>query len=135
MVPEHFSPLFRSSPFLDVLGPLYCCEDTSTADARWVLGMMVDTKHCNGRGTLHGGVISSLADAALGYNAAFTHSPPQGLVTASLNVEFTGKAEEGDWLEVHCDIYKRGRSLVYGHAFFWCDARRIAHTSGVFLVA
>lgn len=128
-VAEGFEPLFRSSPYLDLIGPVYCRK---RSHGGWKVGMCVAEKHCNGRGTLHGGVISSLADVALGYNAAFIGSVPQALVTINLNVDFTGSAFVDDWLEVHCDVYKQGRSLIYGNAFFLRGDERIGRANAIF---
>ena len=60
-VPEGFEPLFRSSPFLDLLGPFY----NKLTGKELVLGFFASEKHCNSRGIVHGGVLSSLADVAL----------------------------------------------------------------------
>ena len=65
--PEGFEPLFRTSPFLDLLGPLY----NKKTEHCLVIGLKVQQKHCNARELVHGGVFSGLADIALGYNAAF----------------------------------------------------------------
>ncbi|MEK8081726.1 PaaI family thioesterase [Pseudomonas sp. XK-1] len=62
MIPPGFTPLFRSSPFLDLLGPIH----NQQTDAGLVIGLRAEAKHCNARGLVHGGVLSSLADIAIG---------------------------------------------------------------------
>jgi acyl-coenzyme A thioesterase PaaI-like protein len=49
--PDGFTPLFRTSPFLDALGPFHRRRDGRAL----VLGVRVAEKHCNARGTAHGG--------------------------------------------------------------------------------
>ena len=66
--PEGFEPLFRTGPFLDLIGPFY----NKHQDQELIVGFEVLEKHCNGRGFAHGGVLSSVADIALGYNCAFS---------------------------------------------------------------
>lgn len=88
MIPEGFTPLFRSSAFLDLLGPIY----NQRIDAGLVIGLRAEAKHCNARGLVHGGVLSSLADVALGYNSAFAEEPPTPLVTSSLTIDYAGTA-------------------------------------------
>ena len=85
--PGDFRPLFRTSPALDLVGPLYC------------------------RGTVHGGILATLADVALGYAMAFASDPPRSLVTANLTLDFAGTAKMGEWLEAHVDVQKQGSRL------------------------
>ncbi len=131
MIPDGYEPLFRSSPFLDVIGPVYCRKRHSGG---WKIGVRVADKHCNGRGTLHGGVLSALADIALGYNAAFGQDAPRALATVSLTIDYTASAYVDDWLELECDLFKQGRSLVYGNAFFWRGGERIARANAIFRI-
>jgi len=67
-LPREFRPLFRTSPVLDLIGPLYCRGE----GADLVIGLRVEAKHCNARGTVHGGILATLADVALGYTMGFS---------------------------------------------------------------
>ena len=93
-IPDTFAPIFRSSPFLELLGPIY----SSDTDSGTKIGFMAKEKHCNARGVVHGGVLTSLADIALGYNAAFGQQPPVPMVTANLTVDYAGSARLDDWM-------------------------------------
>ena len=129
-IPTGFTPLFRSSPFLDLLGPLYNKKN----DATLVIGFRAEQKHCNARETVHGGVFSSIADVALGYNAAFNGAEPVPMVTASLTIDYVGAAKLGDWIEAHTDVQKVGRSMAFANCYFIVNDKRIARASGVFNV-
>src|ERR1051325_884017 len=87
-VPEGFAPLFRSSPFLNTVGPIYGKGEGSDL----IIGLRVAEKHTNARGIAHGGVLAPLADIALGYCLAFHTDPPQSLVTTNLTLDFAGSA-------------------------------------------
>ena len=50
--PPGFAPLFRTSPVLDLIGPLY----SRGRGAGLAIGFRVEAKHCNARGTIHGGI-------------------------------------------------------------------------------
>jgi acyl-coenzyme A thioesterase PaaI-like protein len=65
-IPEGFLPLFRTSPFLDTLGPFFYRPTASS----FVIGLRIASKHANARGSAHGGLIFTLADIALGYTAS-----------------------------------------------------------------
>jgi acyl-coenzyme A thioesterase 13 len=74
--PAGFEPLFRTSPFTEMIGPLLSTGKGKDLET----GMHVQEKHCNARGAIHGGVLATLADVALGYTMAFsTDSPGKGI--------------------------------------------------------
>jgi len=130
-VPAGFEPLSRSSPALDLIGPVHA----SGAGADLVLGLCVELKHCNSRGTIHGGILATLADVALGHATAFSTEPPTALTTASLMLDYAGAAKIGDWIEVHVDIQKLGSRLAFANAYITLDGQRIVRASAVFAVA
>jgi acyl-coenzyme A thioesterase 13 len=129
-IPAGFAPIFRTSPFLETIGPLY----STGSGALLVIGMRVQEKHTNARGTLHGGVLASIADVALGYGLATSTSTPTSMVTASLSVDFAGSAKAGDWVETSIDIQKVGSRMAFANVYFSVGNERIARASGVFLV-
>lgn len=129
-VPAGFERVKRSSGFSDVLGPIY----QKTDDAGRVFAIRADARHCNARGHVHGGVLCSLADIAMGYSTALSTSPPTPIVTASLSIDYAGKSEQGDWIEVRTDVHKVGRSLAYANCFLHVGRVRIARASAVFSI-
>ena len=131
MAPEGYQPLFRTSPYVELIGPLYSRGEGAALQ----IGLRAERKHCNQRGTVHGGILATLADIALGYAMAFATTPPANLVTANLSLDFAGAAREGDWLETRVDIQKQGRRLAFGNCYITRDAERIVRASAVFLVA
>ncbi len=130
-VPHGFKPLLRTSPLLDLIGPVYARGEGRNL----VLGLRAETKHCNARGTVHGGMLATLADVALGYTMAFSSDPPARLVTANLSLDFAGAAKAGDWLEAHVDIQKQGSRLSFANCYITVEGERIVRASAVFLVA
>lgn len=131
MVPQGFKPLFRSSPAIELIGPLYSRGES----ADLVIGLRAERKHCNMRGTVHGGILATLADITLGYSLAFSTDPPTAAATANLSLDFAGAAKEGDWLEASVDFHKLGSRLAFGNCYITVDGNRIARASAVFLVA
>jgi uncharacterized protein (TIGR00369 family) len=130
-IPEGFAPLFRSSPFLDVIGPIYGKGEGKDL----IVGLRIEEKHTNARGLAHGGIFATLADIALGYCLAFYTDPPQSLMTTNLSLDFAGSARIGDWVEVKVDIQKSGSRLAFANAYVFVGDQRIVRASAVFLVA
>lgn len=130
MIPHGFELLFRSSPFLDLLGPFYYREN----DDGFIVGIRVQEKHANARGLAHGGLFMALADIALGYSAAFSKDPPLKLVTTSLATDFAGSAKVGDWLEATVDVHKTGSRLVFANSYISVGEKRVVRASASFLI-
>ena len=105
--PPGFEPLFRSSPFLETVGPFFYRKEP---DGTFVVAVRVLPKHANARGSAHGGLLLTLLDIALGYRAAFSQDPPAALTTASISADFVGSPKLGDWVEAHVDVHKIGRA-------------------------
>ncbi|MCT7295326.1 PaaI family thioesterase [Ralstonia sp. CHL-2022] len=132
-VPPGFVLLNKPSPFLTMLGPVYA----KGMGASMVMGFHVGHHHLNRRGILHGGVVASLADAALGYCLA---EPGEGtggalaMSTASLTVDFIASAGEGDWIEITPEGLRTGSRLAFAQALFHRGDRLIARASAVFAV-
>jgi acyl-coenzyme A thioesterase 13 len=125
-IPEGFVPLFRTSPFLDTLGPFFYRPTKSS------FGLRITSKHVNARGNAHGGLILTLADIALGYTASASTDPPLALTTINIAADLAGHAEVGDWLEADVDIQKIGRRLVFANAYLMVETERIARVSAIF---
>jgi uncharacterized protein (TIGR00369 family) len=129
-VPAGFAPLFRTSPYLETIGPLY----SKGQGGDLVVGLRIAEKHCNARGTAHGGLLATLADIALGYAAATSRTPMVALTTASLTLDYAGGAKLGDWLEARMEIQKLGTRMAFVSAYLCVGEERIVRASGTFLV-
>ena len=127
--PPGFAPLFRTSPFLETVGPLFYRKDAALG---LVIGLRVAEKHANARGIAHGGLLLTLADIALGYRTAFAQDPPVAMLTANLTADFAGSAKIGDWVEAHVDVQKIGSRLIFANAYLMVDGERIVRASAVF---
>lgn len=88
---------------LDLLGPIYA----RGSGLQLELGLLTDSRHANGRGTLHGGVLATLADVGMGYAMAFSSDPPQPLITASMTLDYLGAVQINEWLEVRLEYSKK----------------------------
>ena len=129
-IPDDFEPIFRTSPYTELIGPIY----QKKVSSELIVAIRAEEKHCNARGTVHGGVLASLEDIALGYNAAFSTEPATQMVTASQTIDYAGKAEKGDWIEIRTDVQKVGRSMAFANCYFHVKSKRIARASAVFTV-
>src|SRR5438105_658049 len=63
-------------------------EAKEIADGRAVLTLTAGPQHANPMGTLHGGVLCDVADAAMGIAFASTLAPDESLTTVELKINF-----------------------------------------------
>jgi acyl-coenzyme A thioesterase 13 len=127
-VNDGFTPYDRSSPFFDLIGPLL----SQRGEAGSEFALEIDDRHVNDRGFAHAGVLSSVADVALGYATAFSQDPPVPVVTTSLTIDFAGRATPGDTLIAAVDVQKVGRRIAFANCYLSVEGRRIARASAVF---
>ncbi len=134
-IPEGYSPHFRKSRFTDPWEPLF-----SRTLAREVsIGLVLSEAHCNSRGLVHGGLIASLADNAMGLScmAALqeeSRRAPGGLVTITLNTDYLGSAKIGQWLATDTHFVKTGGSICFADSLVRADGVPVARASATFKV-
>jgi uncharacterized protein (TIGR00369 family) len=127
-IPKGFERHFRQSPLTDPWEPLYSRRDGD----RFLLAVRIDRPHCNARGMAHGGLISALADNAMGLACVLASDGTDGAVTANLTVGFVGSAKAGQWLEVAAEPTKVGRTLGFAEARITADGELVARANAVF---
>jgi len=129
-IPAGFAPHDRKSPLTEPWEPLY----SRTAGETVVLGLRVGPAHTNSRGFVHGGLISALADNAMGLSCARRLGGVASLVTVNLNVDFLGAALVGQWLEFDTVFVRPGSTLCFAQAFVTADGQPCARANAVFRV-
>jgi uncharacterized protein (TIGR00369 family) len=127
-VPEGFSPHFRKSGLTDPWEPLY---SKKTAEAV-IMGLRAAPPHANSRGFVHGGLISALADNAMGLSCGLFLADIAGLVTVSLSVDFVSTARIGQWVEFRPTVIKTGKTLSFAQALVLADDKVCARANATF---
>jgi uncharacterized protein (TIGR00369 family) len=85
---------------------------TEIESGRAVFVMAVDERHHNPLGTLHGGVYTDLADAAMGWAYAATLAEGESFTTIELKINFL-RAVRQDTLTAEARVVKAGGTLGY----------------------
>jgi len=129
-IPPGFVKLDATSPFHELVGPLYEKRDGATV----TIGFVVAEKHKNRSGIVHGGMICTLTDFAMGRAAHMATGTPRRLVTTTLSVDFAGNARPGDWIEARVDVMRPGRRVAFVNCFVLHGAARIARASATFQI-
>ena len=130
IVPEGFERHTRRSGLTDPWEPIYARHAVRGVS----LAIRAGAAHANSRGFVHGGLITALADNAMGLSCGQQIANTSGLVTVSLSVDFVGFAKVGQWLEIRAEVVKTGKSLCFATALVLADDSACARASGVFKV-
>lgn len=129
-IPEGFERHDRKSPVTAPWEPIYRRYSGDTV----VLAIRAAEAHCNGRGFVHGGLISALADNAMGLSCARKMGDVASLVTVNLNVDFLASAHVGQWLEFDTVFVRPGGTLSFAQLFVTADGQPVARANAVFRV-
>jgi uncharacterized protein (TIGR00369 family) len=128
-VPAGFELSRRTSPFLDLIGPVY----TRTTERGILLGLRARTEHLNTRGFVHGAILAAMLDVVCARNcAALTEH--LSVVTVSLTVDYVAAARDGDWLEASAAVTRVGRRLAFADGRVDAAGKHVAKASAVFAV-
>ena len=132
-IAEGFRPVSRPrpNPFNDMIGPFY--ERRQDDDVS--LGLRIEERHCNSRGICHGGLLSALADVALGYATLAKTKGPTSFVTVQLSMDFAGAAKPGDWVESEADVQQAGMRLAFANGYLLVGDKRIVRASAIFALS
>lgn len=128
-VPDDFVPWKPTSRFMENiagLAPIYWRHSDRT------LALRIGAAHTNYFGIVHGGMLVTLADCALGHT--ISRECPALAVTAQLSVEFLRAVRVDDWLEATVHIDKLGRQLVNATCLLKVAGQTMLKANTVFCV-
>ncbi|MEO0436749.1 MAG: PaaI family thioesterase [Pseudomonadota bacterium] len=130
--PHGFERHTRTSAVTAPWEPIYALELVD----RVKLGLFIDNPHCNSRGFIHGGVIATLCDNAMGLSCGKViveaGGGQPGIVTINLSIDYVGAAKNGQWLEIDTDFVKTGRTICFARGRVLADEKVVAMASGTF---
>lgn len=129
-IPEGFERLQRGGPYVAGLGALYLRQDGEQT----VIAMRVTERHTNMRGIVHGGMLASVADTALGIGLTLACDGRQSFVTVSLTTDYLDAARPGDWLEAHVRVDRIGARVAFAGCHLLVADKPVLRATGVFAV-
>lgn len=106
--PEGFRETHLADPFEIHIGPVYERGDAPHK----TFALLIDKRHVNMRGIIHGGMLMTFADAALG-QSVWDHTDRAPSVTLNMQSQFLKPAKEGDLLTVAPQLVRKTKSLVF----------------------
>ncbi|WP_293948652.1 PaaI family thioesterase [Sneathiella sp.] len=128
-IPEGFRPFTSRGRYTEKIGPLYYREEGDS----FTYGFLADEGHANANGIVHGGMLISFLDEALG-QIIWRSVDRQRCATISLNCDFVASAKPGDWIETRATISKRGLAVVFIRGELVVGDRTILIADGIWKI-
>jgi len=82
------------------------------ANGRATVVLSAGPQHANPMGTLHGGILCDIADAAMGIAFASTLAPDESFTTVELKINFFRPIWQAE-LKAEATVVQRGRTVGY----------------------
>jgi uncharacterized protein (TIGR00369 family) len=87
-------------------------EVKDIADGRATVVLVAGPQHANPMGTLHGGILCDIADAAMGIAFASTLAPEESFTTVELKINFLRTVWQAQ-LKAEGTVVRRGGTIGY----------------------
>src|SRR4051812_14470417 len=97
-IPPGFRELTEAIGFAAANGPWF----EKVEDGRLIRGFRPGPQHANAHGIVHGGMLATFLDSAMG--SAVFHVLQRRCVTLRLSIDYLMPARLGDWLEAEAEV-------------------------------
>jgi len=116
------------------VGKLIGFQLTEAGDGRSVVTLQVGPQHANPMGTLHGGILCDIADAAMGIAFNSTLASTESFTTVELKINFFRPVWQSQ-LRAEGKVVRRGKTVGYSECEITDEnGRAIAKASSTCLV-
>jgi uncharacterized protein (TIGR00369 family) len=115
--------------FAALVGPIWARRD----EGGLAYGFLAEAKHANLRGVVHGGMLMTFADSALGriVAEALERRP---IATIQLDTHFLAPAKPGDFVEARGRIVRKTRSVVFVEGMLTVKGHGVSRSYGIWKV-
>ena len=106
------------------VGRLIGFEAKDIAEGRATVVLAAGPQHANPMGTLHGGILCDIADAAMGMAFASTLAPDESFTTVELKINFFRPVWQAE-LKAEGNVVQRGRTIGYVECLIVDEGNRL----------
>jgi len=112
VVPEKSATPHAAMQIRPPVGELIGFEVSEASEGHVVVLLQAGTRHFNPMGTVHGGILCDIADAAMGIAFATTLAPGESFTTVELKINFLRPVRNAQ-LHAAGRVVQRGRTIGY----------------------
>ena len=99
----------------------------------WRYGFLAEPRHRNMGGVVHGGILASIMDHALGKTVREAVRPLR-CATIQLDLHYLAPVMPGDFVEARGEIVRKTRSVVFVRGHLTVGGRQVLSASGIWKV-
>ena len=114
--------------YASLIGPLWHRPGANVEATRFA--MLADRRHVNFHSIVHGGMLMSFADTALGVTV-WEMADRQPCVTIQFGMQFLDAVQVGDFIEIDVEVLRRSSSVVFVRGTLRCGAKPVGAVEGV----
>lgn len=111
-VPDKSATLHAALQLRPPISELIGFAVSEASEGRVVVVLEAGTRHFNPMGTVHGGILCDIADAAMGIAFATTLAPGESFTTVELKINFLRPVRQAQ-LRAEGRVVQRGRTIGY----------------------
>jgi uncharacterized protein (TIGR00369 family) len=119
-----------ASDYPALVGPFLARRD---GEGGWRYGFVAEQRHLNLGGVVHGGMLMSFADDALGATI-FQAVGRRPVTTIQLNTQFVSPVRLGELVEVRAEVLRATRTVVFVRGVLEVAGRTVVHADGVWKI-
>lgn len=126
----HGWEMFEGQGFVDHVGPFYIRPEANGLKS---FGFVAEPRHANLIGVVHGGMLMTLADRALGVGA-WDAAGGKPSVTIQFDMQFLSAVKMGEFAELTPELVRLTRSLVFMRGTLTVGGKAAAAANGVWKI-
>ncbi len=133
MTADHAAQGWRVMPsggFAALVGPILARREGE----RWAYAFQSGPQHENRQGAVHGGMLMTFADHAIGA-IAWEAGGRRRCVTMQLDTQFVSAATPGDFVECRGEAVRVARSVIFMRGALTVGDRLVLSATGIWKVA
>jgi uncharacterized protein (TIGR00369 family) len=128
-IPRGFKVIDVGGSFISHNGPFYA----AIRNKQFVMGMLIEQRHCNPHHICHGGMLSAFSDMLLPYGAMYALGMKRRFTpTISLQIDFLAPVNLGSWIEGTCEPLRSTNNLLFVQGLIKHKEDIVARASGLF---
>lgn len=117
---------YTDEGFVGLVGPFW----VRRAGESFRYAFTAQPKHHNRRGVVQGGMLMTFADRSMGMTCWYANER-QPQATVQLDMHFVDAVQVGEFVEAHCRVVRRTRSMIFMSAELVVGSRTVATANGV----
>ena len=123
---EHGWKALKSKGFFAEVGPLW----SKRHDEGWEYGLLVEPRHENGVGVVHGGMLVTLLDQAISL-VAWAANAQQPCTTIHLDTHFVAPSVAGDFIVARGEVARKTSSLIFLRGTLSVNDQQVMYGQGI----